>query len=63
MSGDEVAPVARAGFPASPCTQVCTLDDRNICLGCRRTLDEIIAWSRMTPAEQRAVIERLSSRR
>lgn len=61
----EVPPAtgARAGFPPSPCTLVCTLDENNVCLGCRRTLDEIVAWSGMSAAEQRAVLRKLPERR
>lgn len=28
----------------SPCTGMCQLDVRQICKGCSRTLEEIIAW-------------------
>jgi predicted Fe-S protein YdhL (DUF1289 family) len=47
----------------SPCINVCRIDaatDR--CLGCRRTLDEIAAWSRMDDAAKRAVWARLPAR-
>ena len=54
---------SRPGYPASPCTLVCTLDERNVCLGCRRTLDEIVAWAGMSAAEQRAVLRKLPDRR
>lgn len=61
----EVPPArpAPAGFPPSPCTLVCTLDERNVCLGCRRTLDEITAWAGMTAGEQREVLRQLPDRR
>jgi predicted Fe-S protein YdhL (DUF1289 family) len=39
----------------SPCIRICTLDDRQICVGCGRSLDEIARWSRMTPDERHAV--------
>ena len=39
----------------SPCVRICTLDDRQICVGCGRSLDEIARWSRMTSDERRAV--------
>jgi hypothetical protein len=32
------------------------------CLGCRRTIDEIAAWSRLTDAERLAVWRRLGER-
>lgn len=34
----------------SPCTGVCTLDDAGLCRGCRRTGDEIAAWTRLDDA-------------
>jgi predicted Fe-S protein YdhL (DUF1289 family) len=48
-----------ASFPASPCMNVCVLDEHRACSGCRRTLDEIARWGRMSAAEQWAVIARL----
>lgn len=42
---------------ASPCVRVCCLDERNVCLGCGRTLDEIRDWSKLNDAEKRAVNE------
>lgn len=53
----------RAGYPLSPCIRVCTLDENDLCLGCYRTLAEIVAWSGMSAAEQRAVIDALPARR
>ncbi len=29
---------------ASPCVRNCCLDDDDVCLGCGRTLTEILAW-------------------
>ena len=37
-------PRADAGLPASPCVRNCCLDDDEVCLGCGRKLDEILAW-------------------
>ena len=53
---------AQLPYPPSPCVNVCTLDDDGVCLGCRRTLDEIMRWTRMSPEEQRAVIDSLPQR-
>jgi predicted Fe-S protein YdhL (DUF1289 family) len=47
----------------SPCVDICTLDVRTgLCLGCRRTIDEIAAWSSMTTAERKRVISELPAR-
>ena len=45
--------------PVSPCMNVCVLDGEQRCTGCRRTLDEIARWGRMSAGEQWAVIARL----
>jgi len=48
----------------SPCVKVCALDARTgYCVGCYRTIDEVASWLEMTPAEKRAVLERVERRR
>jgi predicted Fe-S protein YdhL (DUF1289 family) len=42
---------------------VCVLDAGRVCVGCRRTLDEIARWGRMSAAEQWAVVARLERMR
>ena len=49
--------------PSSPCMNVCVLDAGRVCVGCRRTLDEIAGWGRMSAAEQWAVVARLERMR
>jgi predicted Fe-S protein YdhL (DUF1289 family) len=52
-----------AGVP-SPCIDVCRMDPATgWCLGCRRTIDEIAAWSRLGDAERLAVWRQLDARR
>ena len=47
----------------SPCNKTCTIDpETRLCIGCLRSLDEIAAWSRMTPEERRAVMALLPER-
>ena len=54
----EAAPVP------SPCINVCRIDAATgLCEGCRRTLDEIAAWSRLSDADKRAVWALLEQRR
>jgi predicted Fe-S protein YdhL (DUF1289 family) len=49
---------------ASPCIDVCRMNpDTALCEGCLRTLDEIAAWSSLTPDEKRAVLAKLPARR
>jgi predicted Fe-S protein YdhL (DUF1289 family) len=38
---------------------VCVLDAARTCVGCRRTIDEIANWARMSAAEQWRVVARL----
>lgn len=48
--------------PESPCIGVCALDDASVCIGCRRTASEIALWTRLTPAQQWAVVLDLPKR-
>jgi len=50
--------MARPG-PTSPCINVCVLDERDFCKGCRRTVSEIARWGRMGADEQWAVVARI----
>ena len=48
---------------ASPCTNVCRIDPgTGWCLGCGRTIDEIIRWSGTTAADREAVMAELPAR-
>jgi predicted Fe-S protein YdhL (DUF1289 family) len=47
---------------ASPCVRNCCLDDQDICLGCQRSVEEIIAWGPASNAERRAILERAAAR-
>lgn len=42
--------------PSSPCVGVCRLDAAGLCIGCRRTLDEIARWGGMDDAERRRLM-------
>ncbi|WP_374362812.1 DUF1289 domain-containing protein [Pseudoduganella danionis] len=48
----------------SPCVSLCKMDqDRQYCLGCMRTIEEIIAWSKADDDYKRAVWAKLPERR
>lgn len=48
---------------SSPCIGVCTIDERRaLCLGCGRTIDEIVAWGALDEARRRAVMAELPAR-
>ena len=59
-------PAARMPAPAgapSPCVNVCRIDETTgLCLGCRRTIEEIAAWSTMSDDCKLAVWRLLESR-
>lgn len=43
----------------SPCIQICKLDESNICVGCKRTKEEITKWMRYSHEERMAIMRRL----
>lgn len=47
----------------TPCIDVCSIEPATgLCRGCRRTLEEIAAWARLSPAERRRIMHELASR-
>jgi len=47
----------------SPCVKLCVVHpETRLCTGCLRSIDEIGAWSRMTPETRRQIMEELPSR-
>ncbi|WP_299872934.1 DUF1289 domain-containing protein [uncultured Cocleimonas sp.] len=48
---------------ASPCIDICDLDDDSICLGCYRAIEEIAGWGMLDNAEKLEVIELANKRR
>ena len=47
----------------TPCIKVCQMEPRlGLCLGCRRTLDEIARWGAMSDGERERVIAELPRR-
>lgn len=50
-------------LPASPCIRNCCLDAADVCLGCGRHLQEIIAWHQAGRAEREAILARAAARR
>jgi len=48
----------------SPCVSLCKMDmERRYCMGCLRTIEEIIAWGKADDAFKRAVWAELPLRR
>ncbi|MDH4275003.1 MAG: DUF1289 domain-containing protein [Gammaproteobacteria bacterium] len=47
----------------SPCIRNCCLDEYDICMGCLRSISEIIAWGNASEFEKRGILERCAERR
>ena len=48
----------------SPCVKICVIHpETRLCVGCARTIDEIGAWSRMTPQARQMIMEDLPTRK
>ncbi|WP_425451809.1 DUF1289 domain-containing protein [Solilutibacter pythonis] len=47
----------------SPCSGVCQLDPEGLCLGCRRSRDEIARWRSMDDGERRRIMHEVLPRR
>lgn len=49
--------------PESPCVKICVLHpESRLCMGCARSVDEIAAWSAMTPERRRGIMAELPAR-
>ncbi len=47
----------------SPCIDLCTLDDDDICVGCFRSIDEICAWACATNEQRRSILQAATGHR
>ena len=47
----------------SPCIEVCSLDNEEICIGCYRTADEIIEWFSAPNERKREILSEIDQRR
>jgi predicted Fe-S protein YdhL (DUF1289 family) len=67
MSGKPKLELVAGGRPddvASPCVNVCRMDERSgLCEGCFRTIDEIACWSGYAREDKLAVLAKLEARR
>lgn len=48
---------------ASPCTRNCCLDAQDVCLGCGRTLEDILRWHAAGDDERRRIVALAAERR
>jgi predicted Fe-S protein YdhL (DUF1289 family) len=62
-----VEPVSQPNAPRrvmSPCKSICIMDARsNLCIGCKRSIDEIARWPMMTDDERRTIVDSLKARK
>ena len=49
----------------SPCVRNCCLDTEDICLGCFRSIDEIMLWSKIntTTEQKQQIISKIEERK
>lgn len=47
----------------SPCIRNCCLDEDDICMGCFRSLDEIIAWGGADTGGRHGILARAEQRK
>jgi predicted Fe-S protein YdhL (DUF1289 family) len=52
----------KAGAVPSPCINICRLDSQGLCVGCRRTLNEIAEWSAASEARRLEILTALKTR-
>jgi len=46
----------------SPCMALCKLNPQQVCIGCKRTLDEISQWRHMSQEQKTQIMQQLASR-
>ncbi|MDB2705087.1 DUF1289 domain-containing protein [Pseudomonadota bacterium] len=46
----------------SPCVRNCCLDNNDICLGCHRSLEEIMQWSQSDDKQKKIILTAVQNR-
>lgn len=47
----------------SPCIRNCCLDSADVCLGCYRTMPEIVAWSQSDDDKRKTILRMAEQRK
>jgi predicted Fe-S protein YdhL (DUF1289 family) len=47
----------------TPCVRNCCLDEHDVCLGCHRSIAEIMAWQQASRTEKMRILSRSALRR
>ena len=63
MSVKYQQPISNVEDIASPCVRNCCLNEVDICLGCFRHIDEIMAWRQLDDTGKRAVLAQCQERK
>lgn len=63
MTNDATDPIWKRAEIDSPCIKICVIHPQTrLCTGCLRSIDEIGAWSQMTPEDRRQIMAELPTR-
>jgi uncharacterized protein len=49
--------------PSSPCIRMCCLDNNDICLGCFRSLEEIMRWNNTDAVTRQQFLQNAAQRK
>ncbi len=51
--------------PSSPCIRNCYLDSNDICLGCFRSIEEILKWGRISTSneDKKQILDNIEKRK
>jgi predicted Fe-S protein YdhL (DUF1289 family) len=55
-------PTSRTSTVTSPCVRDCCLDEAEVCMGCGRTLQDILRWHAASDAEREAILAAAKAR-
>lgn len=47
----------------SPCVRNCCLNEEDVCLGCFRSIDEILQWSEATEQKKQLIVNLANARK
>ncbi|WP_353517867.1 DUF1289 domain-containing protein [Thalassotalea sp. SU-HH00458] len=53
----------KKNITTSPCVRNCCLNDKDVCLGCFRHINEIIGWQSFTEQEKLAILVSCTNRK
>ncbi|ASP48024.1 DUF1289 domain-containing protein [Cognaticolwellia beringensis] len=62
MSVEYHQPIDNPEDVASPCVRNCCLNEQDVCLGCFRHIDEIMAWRQLDVATKKGVLNKCQQR-